>query len=183
MKIYTRTGDRGLTGLFGGPRVSKTDARIEAYGTVDELNAAIGLARSFLSHDAASSMDTLLEEIQGRLLVLGADLATPTDATVDVPRVLPEFATQLEAQIDELEEDLPALTNFILPGGSQAAAATHVARTVCRRAERLVAALLEQNVVEREPLIFLNRLSDFLFVAARWINWKENVDELTWSGS
>ena len=183
MKIYTRTGDAGLTGLFGGPRVSKTDSRIEAYGTVDELNAAVGLTRAHLSGDATQRMDAFLNEIQGHLLVLGADLATPLDAKVEVPRVPPHFATDLERQIDEMENDLPQLTNFILPGGSLSASALHLARTICRRAERLVAGLYEEKEINQETLIFLNRLSDFFFVAARWTNMREEVTEVVWTGS
>lgn len=183
MKIYTRTGDSGLTGLFGGPRVAKTHARIEAYGTVDELNATVGIARAHMTRDVTARMDSFLGEIQKQLLVLGADLATPKDARVDVPRVPSDYADHLEQWIDDLEEELSPLTNFILPGGSHSAAAVHLARTVCRRAERLVTGLHEKDETSQETLIFLNRLSDFFFVASRWINMKEGVEDEIWSGS
>ena len=183
MKIYTRTGDDGTTGLFGGPRVSKNDLRIEAYGTVDELNSAVGLARAHLTNGASDKMDALLEEVQRLLLVLGADLSTPMEARVDVPRISEEAARDLEFRIDQLEDDLPPLANFILPGGTPAAASLHLARTICRRAERIVTALAEKNSTSRACLIFLNRLSDFLFVAARWINLAENAEEEIWTGS
>ena len=116
-------------------------------------------------------------------MVLGADLATPADAGVNVPRVPPGFSSDLEMTIDALESELPPLTNFILPAGSPAAAAIHVARTVCRRAERLVAGLLAEEVATPETLVFLNRLSDFLFVAARWVNLDEEIDDVIWSGT
>lgn len=183
MKIYTGTGDNGTTGLFGGPRVSKADARIEAYGTVDELNAVVGFARALLADDGTAIVDDVLAEIQSRLLILGADLSTPPDAKVDVPRIQACHASDLEEQIDRLEEELPELTQFILPGGSKAAAAVHLARTICRRAERLLVRLEELEGGQTETLVFLNRLSDYLFVASRWINIREGGREETWSGS
>ena len=189
MKIYTKTGDSGTTGLFGGPRVLKSDARIAAYGTVDELNAMIGLARSFMSGSTGGSnagrepadVDQMLSEIQIELFVLGADLATPTDAKVDVPRVASGHVEKLEKHIDRLEEELPPLTQFILPGGASAAAALHTARTVCRRAERLVVELQQKESIGPEVLVFLNRLSDFLFVASRFINRSASQEEETWT--
>ena len=182
MKIYTRTGDDGTTALFGGPRVPKSDIRIEAYGTVDELNATVGLIRSGSDQGSTESVNEMMTEIQRLLLILGADLATPAGAKVTVPRIKSAHSQRLELFIDQLEDDLPELTKFILPGGSRAASFAHVARTVCRRAERHVVRLQETDGPQTETLIFLNRLSDFFFVAARWINKKEGSEELTWSG-
>ena len=181
MKIYTKTGDKGTTGLFGGPRVSKSDRRIVAYGTVDELNAVIGLVRSHLNEQTCRSIDLAFAEIQGMLLTLGADLATPTDARVEVPRIGQGNIDLLESRIDILESDLPELTRFILPGGTRAASFIHLARTICRRAERLVVSLNEKEAVGEFAIPFLNRLSDYLFVAARWTNQAEGVEDQTWS--
>ncbi len=177
MKIYTRTGDDGTTGLFGGPRISKYDLRIEAYGTVDELNATVGLVRT----NPLEGLDPVLEAIQEELFELGADLATPLDAGVRVARVSPERSTELERRIDCLEADLAPLQSFILPGGSTAAAQLHVARTVCRRAERLVVRLAAENGTHPEVITYLNRLSDFLFVAARWANHAAGESDVTWT--
>ena len=189
MKIYTKTGDSGTTGLFGGPRVLKSDARIAAYGTVDELNAVIGLARSFMSESVGTGsatgstvdVDQMLSEIQIELFVLGADLATPTDAKVSVPRMESAHVEKLEKSIDQMEDELSPLTQFILPGGSQAGATLHTARTVCRRAERLVVELQQKESIGPNALVFLNRLSDYLFVASRFINRTAGQEEETWS--
>lgn len=179
MKIYTRTGDDGSTGLFGGSRVRKTDPRIECYGTVDELNAAIGLAV------VASSpqLRALLTVAQGELFVIGAELATPGG----VPRPpgmeplgAPSIA-RLEAEIDAAEASLSPLRNFILPGGCEAAARLHVARTVCRRSERLAVALAAEQPVDPMVITYLNRLSDWLFVQARWSNHAAGVQDVPWS--
>jgi cob(I)alamin adenosyltransferase len=159
-RIYTRTGDQGSTGLFGGERVAKDSARIEALGAVDETNAAIGLARALLNIEP--DLERMLDRIQHLLFDLGADLASPGQSR----RVGAARTARLEADIDRLEAQLEPLKAFILPGGAPAAAALHLARTVCRRAERAVVAVGE----EPEALIFLNRLSDLLFVAARWAN-------------
>jgi len=167
----------------------KSDSRISAYGTVDELNAVIGLARSFLSggDNGADSVgepanvDQMLGDIQVELFVLGADLATPSDAKVDVPRIEANQVEQLEKNIDHLEEKLPSLTKFILPGGSPAGAALHTARTVCRRAERLVVELQQEDSIGPDSLTYLNRLSDFLFVASRFINRSAGQEEETWT--
>lgn len=184
MKIYTRTGDKGTTGLFGGGRVSKTHPRISAYGTVDEANSFVGAARSFLRDDERMTLlDDMLDVVQRSLFTLGADLATPADSRASIERVSGGNVTDLERAIDRLEEDLEPLKHFILPGGSQAGSMLHIARTVCRRAERLVAAMPEEEDPNQATLIYLNRLSDFLFVAARWANARSGVEETTWTGS
>lgn len=173
MKIYTRTGDTGETALFGGKRVSKDDARIEAYGTVDELNSFIGVVRAAWPE---SPVDGELERIQNDLFDVGAQLAAPGNDrfTGADPRRIDE----LEAAIDHAEKELTPLTNFILPGGSMAAAQLHVARTVCRRAERIVVSLGPE--APRGTIVYLNRLSDFLFVAARFVNAKLDTADVIW---
>jgi cob(I)alamin adenosyltransferase len=173
MKIYTRTGDSGETSLFGGARVSKHDPRIEAYGTVDELNAFVGVARASWPQ---SPVDAPLAMIQNDLFDIGAQLAAPGTSRfigVDVSRV-----AALEHSIDEMERDLTPITSFILPGGSIGAAQLHAARTVCRRAERLVVALGDDRT--KTTITYLNRLSDFLFVAARFANRRSGVDDVIW---
>lgn len=180
MKIYTKTGDKGETGLFGGERVRKDHPRIVAYGDVDELNAAIGSARS-LNKDP--EVDRILGRIQNDLFDVGALLATPKKENLQGRAssfIGPKDVTVLEEAIDRWDRELPPLRNFILPGGSGLAATLHLARTVCRRAEREVVALAEKESVEEEILIYMNRLSDFLFVLARWINFKEGVQETPW---
>ena len=173
MKIYTRTGDAGETSLFGGTRVLKSDPRIDAYGTVDELNALIGAARAA---SPASSIDALLASVQSDLFDVGAQLASPGSSRftgVDASRI-----TALENAIDEMERELAPLTSFILPGGSPAAAQLHIARTVCRRAERLVVAL--GDISTPTTITYLNRLSDYLFVAARFANHRGGVADVIW---
>ena len=174
MKIYTRGGDSGETSLLGPGRVSKDDPRIEAYGTVDELNSVIGLARTFVT---AADLDRELRSIQADLFQLGAWLASSSGAfkTVDPVRV-----ELLEQWIDAMEADLEPLTAFILPGGSQAAAALHLGRTVCRRAERRVIALRQTDENDQLTIRYLNRLSDALFVAARWANRKADQPDVLW---
>ncbi len=179
MKIYTKTGDDGTTSLFSGGRVSKTHLRVEAYGTVDELNSVIGVARSLKPH---STTDEWLERIQRQLFHLGADLATPLDAKSEwVVRMDSATVELLEAGIDELTAQLPDLKNFILPGGSVAGAQLHVARTVCRRAERVVVALAEQEPIGDPVMNYLNRLSDLLFTLSRWENRQAGIPEDKWS--
>jgi cob(I)alamin adenosyltransferase len=180
MKIYTRTGDEGKTGLFGGPRVYKNDPRIEAYGTVDELNAVIGMVRSNSPEGIFSPLELYLASLQNTLFVLGADLATPSNARVEIVRITPSDTGTIELWIDRLEADLPPLTQFILPGGAASAATLHLARTVCRRAERHVVHLAQSEDVNEESIKFLNRVSDFLFVAARWSNLKNNRMDEPW---
>ena len=182
MKIYTKTGDDGTTGLFGGERVSKDHIRIDAYGSVDELNSIIGLVRS-LNADA-SPFDELLGTIQEALFVVGADLATPTRkdrANISIPRVTQEDLECLESAIDRLETTLPPLKHFILPGGSPAGAALHMARTVARRAERQTVTLVREEPETGETVIqYLNRLSDLLFVLARAVNQETGTEEHPW---
>ncbi|MFN3285950.1 MAG: cob(I)yrinic acid a,c-diamide adenosyltransferase [bacterium] len=181
MKIYTRTGDSGQTGLFGGERVSKADPRVEAYGAVDELNSLLGLVRAKL---AAGALSELLADVQGRLFDVGAELATPRvedpKLAARVPRISASSVQALEGWIDRLEADLPPLRSFVLPGGSEAGALLHVARAVCRRAERRVVALAERAAVNPEILRYLNRLGDLLFVAARWVNLAAGTPEAPW---
>ncbi|RME45010.1 MAG: cob(I)yrinic acid a,c-diamide adenosyltransferase [Chloroflexi bacterium] len=178
MKIYTRTGDAGETSLFGGGRVPKHHARIEAYGTVDELNAAIGLA---LSHGGDGELRAALQRVQHELFILGADLATPAHVQKrQVMRVESDSIERLEQEIDAWSETLPPLKAFILPGGSPLAATLHLARTVCRRAERRVSALAAQDPLNPLAQRYLNRLSDWLFVAARVANRREGKAETEW---
>jgi len=179
MKIYTKTGDDGSTSLFSGGRVAKTHPRVKAYGTVDELNSQVGVARAVGVSDTVAE---LLENVQNQLFHLGADLATPLDAKADwVTRMDAETVTWLEASIDTLSADLPDLKHFILPGGTPGAAHLHVARTVCRRAERHVIELGQGEAINEYTAIYLNRLSDWLFTAARWENHQAGVSEAKWS--
>ena len=175
MKIYTRTGDLGQTSLFGGTRVPKNDARIEAYGTIDELNSFLGVARAAWSD---SPIDTVLHQAQVDLFEIGAHLASP--GTSRFPGVDPDRITDLERAIDFMESELEPLRSFILPGGAPAAGHLHVARTVCRRAERLVVALGDESSATQSTIAYLNRLSDYLFVAARFANKRHGVADVPW---
>jgi cob(I)alamin adenosyltransferase len=182
VKVYTRTGDDGTTALFGGGRVAKSHPRIAAYGTVDEANAALGMARAALADDPLGRRaDDLLGRIQEELFVLGGDLASPGDTTYPVPRIEAAHTERLEADIDELTRDLTPLKHFVLPGGTPAAAALHLARTVCRRAERHVVETAALEEISADALHYLNRLSDFLFTLARWVNHAAGVDEPVWA--
>lgn len=174
-KVYTRTGDKGTTRLVGGREVSKASPRIDSYGTVDELNAAIGVVRAFGAQDDwnggwALRLDQVLNRVQHDLFNVGAELATlPEDRWEGMQRVGQQEITALEASIDALNDDLEPLTEFILPGGGLVGAHLHLARTICRRAERDVARLAsEESDLDLAPLQYLNRLSDWLFVASRW---------------
>lgn len=190
MKLYTKTGDTGESGLFGGTRVPKDDARFHAIGTVDELNAMLGVVIAELGESDPQS--SLLQQIQNDLFVIGSHLATPSDATrttTQLPLLSAERVTFLEQQIDRLDASLPPLREFILPGGVRAAAVLHHARTVCRRAERAVVALThttsQHTTSEHTPLNprilpYLNRLSDLLFVAARAANHQSGATETPW---
>jgi len=180
-RIYTRTGDAGTTRLATGEPVSKASLRVDAYGAVDEANACIGLARVNTAKDLA--LDAMLARIQNELFDLGADLATPArtdDPTDGALRILDSQVERLEQEIDQLNEALPPLASFILPGGTPAAAALHLARTVCRRAERVLVATVEAGEAISPPAMrYVNRLSDFLFVAARHAN-DRGASEVFW---
>jgi cob(I)alamin adenosyltransferase len=178
MKIYTRTGDSGDTSLFGGQRVPKDALRIEAYGTVDELNSVIGIVRA---DNVEPTLDATLEGVQDELFVLGADLATPRSFEKRrVRRITHAEADRLEQEIDRFETDLRPLKSFILPGGSPVAARMHFARTVCRRAERIVVRLSRNEDIGDDITKYLNRLSDLLFVLARYANHTARVPEVKW---
>lgn len=181
MKIYTKTGDDGTTGLLGARRVPKDDLRIEAYGTVDELNAVLGVARAQRLDPAT---DAFLGRVQDELFAVGSALADPNPAGKFQGSVSAAHVAGLEQEIDALEDGLPQLTQFILPGGAPAAAQLHLARTVCRRAERAVVRLRRQpgEHVPAEITVYLNRLSDALFVAARAVNHRAAVADVPWSG-
>jgi len=179
MKIYTRTGDDGTTGLLGGRRVSKADARVAAYGDVDEANAAVGFARAA---GLPAPVDALLARAQSTLFQVGAALATPPDRQSGTAPVSAADVAVLEAGIDALEADLPPLRSFILPGGAEGAARLHLARTVCRRAERAVVGLSSREPVDPLLVRYLNRLSDLLFVQARSTNRAAGVADVPWKG-
>ena len=176
MKIYTKTGDTGETGLWGGLRIAKDAARVQAYGTVDECNAALGVARA---SGVEAGLDAILARIQDQLFVVGADLATPGEAT-NIPRIGAEEIGFLEQSIDVLEEQLEPLKQFILPGGTPAAAQLHLARTICRRAERWVVGLAREEMLSEHVGVYLNRLSDCLFVVARAANARAGVADVPW---
>lgn len=178
-KIYTKTGDQGETSLFSGDRVKKDHARVDAYGTVDELNSILGFVRTFALPQQAA---VWLEEIQNILFVIGSDLATPLEAEAKwLVRLIDQPTSALEAAIDTMDQDLPPIKNFILPGGTPAAAQLHIARTVCRRAERLCVSLHSHTAINPEVIRYLNRLSDFLFTLARWVNHQSGESEIKWT--
>ena len=179
VKIYTKTGDKGETSLFAGGRVYKDAPRVEAYGSVDELNACLGMICAQLPNDDVLQC---LQRVQAELFDLGADLATPMSATTrkEIPRARAEQTTRLEVWIDRYSEELPPLTRFILPSGSLPGAALHFARTVCRRAERQVVTLSRTEEINPEIIRYLNRLSDLLFVLARIVNQRSQMPETTW---
>ena len=185
MKIYTKTGDKGTTALFGGTRVPKSHLRIEAYGTVDELNSHIGLVKDTYANKSANQ---LLNHIQDRLFTIGAILATdPEKAKVkngkdrlNIPKINEQNIETLEKAIDQMNDDLPPMTHFILPGGHPTVSHCHIARCVCRRAERLATALYNFETFDKDVLRYLNRLSDYLFVLARKISKDVNAEEVKW---
>ena len=185
-RVYTRRGDHGETDLVGAERTSKTAPRIEAYGTVDELNAAVGVARAFYAAEidrapACHRLDEILRRVQSELFDLGAELATPPSAwQPGMFRIGATQVTALEELMDGCQEDLEPLRSFILPGGGRVSALLHVARTVCRRAEREVLRLMQQEDVGDQPLAYLNRLSDLLFVLSRWIGHHLGEQEYLW---
>ena len=181
MKIYTKTGDRGETSLHGGSRVPKDALRVETCGTVDELNSLLGVCRAVNTERAT---DHLLEELQNDLFMLGADLSTPRQgngAADNVRRTGPADIARLERHIDAIEPQLEPLANFILPGGNPAAANVHLARSVCRRAERLAVRLAREEAIGSDAVVYLNRLSDLLFVAARRLNAHGGTAETKWN--
>jgi cob(I)alamin adenosyltransferase len=185
LKIYTRTGDDGETGLFGGQRVPKDHLRVDAYGDVDELNSVIGVAIAALAGEREEDLSRELRRIQGDLFVLGARLATPPleeggRENPWIPQLDSGRIAELESAIDAAETEIEPLKHFVLPGGSDAAAALHLARTVCRRAERRVVALARASAVDDEVLIYLNRLSDLLFTQARLANHRAGVPDVPW---
>lgn len=179
LKIYTKTGDDGTTGLFGGQRVLKSSLRIEVYGTVDELNSVIGLA---LTADVPTDIREQLTAISSLLFTAGADLATPLEPApkYDIPRLIEADISWLETLIDTCDEALPPLKSFILPGGTFGSAQLHLARTVCRRAERLAVALAAEDNIGSVVVKFLNRLSDYLFTAARYVNFQAGIQDVPW---
>jgi cob(I)alamin adenosyltransferase len=182
-RVYTKGGDGGKTSLIGGERVSKASARIDSYGTVDELNATLGLVRTALERSAAgATLTPIISRVQQELFNLGAELATPdADRRARTPAVEPRHVVALEQDIDRLNEDLPELKSFVLPGGGWASAQFHLSRTVCRRAERLVVALVDGGEpVGDHAVEYLNRLSDALFVFGRWAAHTEGVPEHLW---
>ncbi len=177
MRIYTRTGDTGETGLIGGQRVPKDHLRVCAYGTVDELNATLGLARCYLSDE---DLNSLLERIQNELFDIGAELASPPERANQFQAISDEHIQALEEAIDRYEQELEPLRQFILPGGALASAHLHLARTVCRRAEREVVRLSHESMVSAVIIRYLNRLSDLLFVMARLCNHRAGVPDVKW---
>lgn len=176
-KIYTKTGDDGTTGLFGGSRLPKDHIRIEAYGTVDELNSVIGCLMATLKDD---TLVTFLQNIQSRLFTVGANLASDPDKEMITPDLLDTDINDIEKVIDEYQAQLAPLKHFIMPGGSQSISAAHLARTVCRRAERRCVALAHDSAIEPIIILYLNRLSDYFFVVARWLAQQEGVEEIKW---
>ncbi len=185
MKIYTKTGDKGTTALFGGTRVSKNHIRIESYGTVDELNSHIGLVRD---QNMNQHYKDILIIIQDKLFTVGAILATDPNKAIlksgkerlNIPKISKEDIELLEIEIDKMNESLPPMTNFVLPGGHQTVSFCHIARGVCRRAERLAVALNDLEPFQPESLTYLNRLSDYLFVLARKLSYDLQADEIKW---
>ncbi len=177
MRIYTRTGDTGETGLIGGRRVPKDDLRVCAYGTVDELNATLGLARCYVNDE---ELDHLLERFQNELFDIGAELASPPERASQFQAITDEHIRVMEEAIDHFEEELEPLRQFILPGGTQGSAYLHLARTVCRRAEREVVRLSHASMVNAVIIRYLNRLSDLLFVMARVCNHRAGVPDVKW---
>jgi cob(I)alamin adenosyltransferase len=181
-KIYTRTGDSGDTSLLGGIRVSKSAPRIEAIGSIDETSAAIGAARLQLKNNDldASGIDEVLTQVQHRLFDLGAELATPDQSAHQIAALNDDDVAALESAIDRFDATLPPLREFILPGGSAAAAQLHVARNICRRAERRLVELAKTEHIRGEPIRYVNRLSDLLFVVARAANHLTQTPDVTW---
>lgn len=185
MKIYTKTGDKGTTALYGGTRVPKHHIRIECYGTVDELNAHLGLLRD---QEIPEYYKSIIIHIQEKLFTVGAVLATPPEKTIlkngkerlNIPKINNADITLLEQEIDTMNDTLPAMTHFVLPGGHQTVSICHIARCVCRRAERLTVALNDIEPIDQHTIIYLNRLSDYLFVLARKLTYQLKANEVKW---
>jgi cob(I)alamin adenosyltransferase len=185
MKIYTKKGDQGETGLFGGSRVPKDHARIQAYGTLDELNASLGMVLA--NEPSISPLPAVLQKnlirIQGEIFQLGAELATPADKKATFKLISDDQISALEIEIDQMERDLPTLKSFILPGGTLRSSHLHLARTVLRRAERELVTLSRAENLRPEVMQYANRLGDYLFVCARWVSHQAGSPEQTWSSS
>jgi cob(I)alamin adenosyltransferase len=178
MKIYTKTGDQGMTSLFGGKRISKAELRIDTYGTIDELNSYMGLVRD---QDINQKRKDILIQIQNRLFVVGSMLAAePGNKKITIPLLVEDDVLYLEQAIDQMELTLPSMRHFVLPGGHVAVSFTHIARTVCRRAERLVIALQNTEIIDPVIVRYLNRLSDYLFVLSRKIALELGCEEIPW---
>lgn len=185
MKIYTKTGDKGTTALFGGTRVPKHHIRIESYGTIDELNSHMGLLRD---QEIDSHYKSIIQHIQDRLFTIGAILATDPEKAIlkngkqrlNIPKIQAKDIELLEAEIDQMNDSLPPMTHFVLPGGHQTVSFCHIARCVCRRAERLASALYDISPFQAETLTYLNRLSDYLFVLARKLTFDLQAEEIKW---
>jgi len=185
MKIYTKTGDKGTTALFGGTRVPKHHIRIESYGTVDELNSYMGLIRD---QDINQDYKDLIIRIQDRLFTVGAILATDPEKAIlkngkerlNIPKISSEDIVRLEQEMDTMNDALPPMTHFVLPGGHQTVSFCHIARCVCRRAERLATALNDIETIDPNTLVYLNRLSDYLFVLARKLTFDLQANEIKW---
>lgn len=177
MKIYTKTGDNGTTGLFGGKRIPKDDLRIEAYGTVDELNSFIGLLNSNFNE---ATQNYFLSEVQKRLFTIGSNLASDPEKRMITPDITDEDIQLLENAMDTMDQLLEPLKNFILPGGDTAISYAHVCRTICRRAERRVISLDRASIVDPKIIIYLNRLSDYFFVLSRYIGHSKDIPEIPW---
>lgn len=178
MKIYTKTGDDGSTSVFGGTRVTKNNIRINAYGTIDELNSVIGIA---LANKISNETKFELEKIQNTLFQIGSELASPENVKSDIIKKTSEDEIKyLESLIDKFDEKLPPLNNFILPGGNKSASYLHLARTICRRAERIIVELKENENINNHILVYLNRFSDLLFVLARYENFVTSTPEIVW---
>lgn len=177
MKIYTKTGDKGSTSLYGGKRILKSHARIASYGNTDELNSHVGMLIAMLAED-----NIRLVEIQHELFVIGSHLAAGNDHDFKLPTIETSFITRLEEEIDRMNESLPKLKHFVLPGGSTTVSQAHICRTVTRRTERSVVLLAQSETVDPNIIQYLNRLSDYLFVLARYIAFKEGIEEIKWEG-
>ena len=178
MKIYTKTGDKGMTSLIGGKRVPKNSARLESYGTIDELNSFLGMIRSFPLHEKITEE---LVEIQSRLFDVGGNLATDSGSDVKMPiGVNDEDIALLEQGIDRMDSEVPPMKYFVLPGGNQAVSFCHIARTVCRRAERRILTLAAETEVDERVIRYINRLFDYLFMLSRFVAYQNGVEELKW---